>query len=616
MDTKFENVVNFVEAMYDNPIEYDDRVAKVMWSLEKDAEKHINWEEIMELYNETKSIPFAIAILRCPYVTSQNTDKIIESLDDEVKHFGFLSESISSDTFHNLVDFCSISKMLDLVCEYDREIFSNRSIDLFCTECTERYLTSVNFFPFEFLNKKCKTMEIIQDIVENKDGEYFDEDPPVKFYNTIINNKEIDEMVRDIAFYQGYDPNEIHSVTNRIAKELYASCVETMYDIAPETDKETKAQTTADNLLSKMTVSRQLPVGCQLDFIQRAIGAPDKKYRTLNTIIGSTEYSQILQEAIHIPSADAFKAIKTNDKIITNRVMEEMLKVRSVKELEPTYVSSVLRHTTMSSVAKKFISKHDPNVEIALLMSYHTPKKLCESILKVNNEREKPNKKLNILLKLRDIVFNNTEMPNSQRIMNDAVYYLIDRGQNSPSYEKLMSEITFNRKPYYLFDSEYNALKKGLKELETEFPEYTDEIYNLMDDIENTYKASYLLGQYPQIFRIEGGMTGEKWWSTVAYNDTFFNYIDFNAIYNLNDTEFYYFTEDVKNCNHIPTLSALLDEIKNGLDIVNETGNHNLDRVFKIIHKMSDLYNNLDEKLQKEHYRMMEEAEYDALPFK
>ena len=31
---------------------------------------------------------------------------------------------------------------------------------------------------------------------------------------------------------------------------------------------------------------------------------------------------------------------------------------------------------------------------------------------------------------------------------------------------------------------------------------------------------------------------------------------------------------------------------------------------------MSDLYNNLDEKLQKEHYRMMEEAEYDALPFK
>ena len=116
------------------------------------------------------------------------------------------------------------------------------------------------------------------------------------------------------------------------------------------------------------------------------------------------------------------QTIKTNDKIITNRVMEEMLKVRSVKELEPTYVSSVLRHTTMSSVAKKFISKHDPNVEIALLMSYHTPKKLCESILKVNNEREKPNKKLDILLKLRDIVFNNTEMPNSQRIMNANIY--------------------------------------------------------------------------------------------------------------------------------------------------------------------------------------------------
>ena len=610
-EDKYEDILYFVEMLCDNEeINFDEKIAKIILMLD-DKEKVnkldvTDWVKLTKTCEETIDVALMVAILKNPQAPDFCTEKIADMAHGSYNLLTFISDKVTPQIIQKVANKLGVESLGEFIGR-EGQFFSNKTIDYLCN-LPKNYLVSLNYLPFSLVNKECETYKKIQAMVENENERYFEGDAPVNFLSQIISNRNIDNGIRELAFSKGYDPDNLIDVTNEMAKELYASCVDTIFDINAETVEEKKAQESADGFITFLAQTKQLPISCQLDLVERLRNFPHIRLNCVNRILTQNLHtSQVIKEAVHIPSKDVFDIIKNNKTMITNNVLTEMLKIRPVDSLEDVFISSCLRHTIDTPIVKKFFNRKNTAIDMALLASYHTPFKQYDSLLKVNSKSAKPKPELEYLKEIREFIFNHYNMPMSQLIMNEILYSLITNSEDyfngiyhrpNTAQERLFQEIQKNRGWCRISNESKPELDKFFNEIKnnSKFIEFSDVTNEIVENMNEAYRKSFLPNKYPIMFSRKYGEYDDKWDVQPYIKDTVFRGMCMDEIINLSNEGMDKFIKDIKECNDEPTLSAILYRLKSELD---KKEYLNFDIVYKHIYKFADLYSTLNDEIDK-----------------
>lgn len=629
-DAKYDDIIYYVEMLCDNDnIDFDETIAEMLVILEDyEATKHtvpLFWQNLIEICENSKNIPLMLAIMKNPNAPAICTDEISTMHNGEFLPYTVVSEHITSNILANVMYKIGIDGMKEML-EYDGESFSCKAIDLLC-ELPFSPLNQMEFYPFAFINKNCNIYESLPDIIENENDKYFRGEVPANLLYYVARNNDLSDDIRNQAFDKGYTPEDLYDITMHMAKEIYKSCAETIFDFTPETKEDKEAQGQADTIINSMVVSNQLPMSCRLDFIKRLSSVPNQKlYSTESILMLDNNQSAIMEAALEIPSKTIFDTIKRNRALLTERTISEMLRTKYPEEIMDTFISSILRHTSQTSTIKKFLKKDTTVFEIALMSSYHTLPKTLDMLIKANQERTIKKVEIDYLRKVRDFIFSNFSMPEAQNLMNNVVYHMIVNSElyrvsnayqmpNTPA-KRLLEEVSNSKEWCRIPDDKIEGLRALFNDLKTEFPKYKEATMNIVSDIEVAYKKSQLPNKYPYIFSkpLYEQKANTNWWKVSYFDGTVFSHINFDAMKKWKKEDMQEFIKEVKQCNDLATLTALLNVIKNN---ISNRELLTLDEVHKNIYKFADLYNAISEQITKTRQREEDidsDLEY-ALPF-
>lgn len=629
-DAKYDDIIYYVEMLCNNDnIDFDETIAEMLVILEDyEATKHtvpLFWQNLIEICENSKNIPLMLAIMKNPNAPTICTDEISTMHDGEFLPYTVVSENITSNILANIMYKIGIDGMKGML-EYDGESFSRKSIDLLC-KLPQASLEEMEYYPFAFVNKNCDTYDLLSDMIENENDKYFKGEVPTDFLYYIARNSDLDDDIRNQAFDKWYTPEDLYNITMHMAKEIYKSCAETIFDFVPETKEDKEAQGQADTIINSMVVSNQLPMSCRLDFMKRLASVPNQKlYSTESILMSDNNQSVIMETALEIPSKTIFDTVERNRPLLTESTISEMLRKKYPEEIMGSFISSTLRHTSQPSTVKKFLKKDTTIVEIALMSSYHTLPKVLDMLIKANQERTIKKVEVDYLRKVRDFIFENFLMPEAQNLMNNVVYHMITNSElykvsnayqmPNTSAKRLLDEVSNSKEWCRIPDDKIDGLRALFNDLKAEYPKYKEATTNIVSDIEIAYKKSQLPNKYPYIFSkpLYEQKASTSWWKVSYFDGTVFPHINFNAMKKWKKEDMQGFIEEVKQCNDLATLTALLNVIKNN---ISNRELLTLDEVHKNIYKFADLYNAISEQITKTRQREEDidsDLEY-ALPF-
>lgn len=602
---RYHNFIRFLDEEYNivNIFEFDEKIALEIMQLKNPAitarYSLDKWNELCNLCIETQSMALLKALFCCENLPSPLFVELDNKLEiEEFESLPLISEYVPKKVVGELCDYYELA--LEHILENEGEFYSNKALESMCEILTEEEMKNAKYLPYQFLKENSSLFKEIPYMIINENEKYFDEIPE-EFLTAIANNIHLPDEVRDMAFDKGYKPYNLTCFTDHMKENIYCAYAETIFDIEDsEIDKDTK-----DNILYRLgrfISSKNTPVGCKLDFINRFADNPLPDNKILKSILKSTDSPIVLKTALQKFSNEDVKfAVMENTKNITNEVFNELMKSYSPQQLQLVFLNTIPYNLINYDTQTEFLKLNDPYLNRAMIITNQMD---MENLVLYHTQNSPEYDELKFLSDLKSTV-DFLPLNLSKKILAYAATELLEKDYETKKHMSIVRE-EFSKTLKSCQPSKWLAMTKGdsaylkseLNDMREKDPKFNDIIDKLIDKLDNTRNKSYLINKYNNIFITKiNDTTSEKYpffLFTPRDADICCEFINMDAVYKLSDMEMYKFIDDVTKYGHIElwkNLKIVMAEYIN--DIYTEQ-----DTMFLKVYKFADLYNAIEEKIQ------------------
>lgn len=597
---KFDAIIKEINDIIEDGFieQFDKRILNTILELEdKDKTSKYDfdmWKKQYELYAETQSTPLAVSLIKAKGIPPLFLKRIMNNFAEDKKFFVFLSEDITMDIIEDLFDSYSISEMKEIITGYG-SIMSQKSIELLCN-LNNDILKEFDFSPYEFVKNNSPVIDLIEPLIDDEDGLFFDGEIPEAFSHIVADNPEIPHYIRNKAFDTGYDASHLHSFTLHMLEEVYKSCCDTLFNVTPTTAEDISAKESADLRLCYFMLTDQFPENYQYDFINRMKDFPNNTNSMFYRIVTDTKYPSILKEAVKIPRKDIFLHIAQNVSTINCDVVKTALDYTSSRVINRLFVTAIFN----DSVDKNLYNIFKPHNEIsyyrALLASSHTPDIIAECVIK-DTKKSKYANELNYLYTLRNGLKDNINDESYKKIINTATMLFI---KNDDAYKytdvyvnpmtscsRLYSELTRDvfGQWFVLNKKEIELFKNTLSELSDKYPEFKNSVTNILyKNLNKLEKNQKIVIKYPELFKVS---PNEK--KAHRLLDVPFTHFLINNFKEMEEDKKREFLKDIEKCKNMNIIDILRGDIEDEINLYAIEG----DKLYKNVYYYADLFNSL-----------------------
>lgn len=558
-------------------------------------------DKLLKIINAAKFNPFLRNAIREHYHYQMSEfllDKLIEITPATEIKFMLCRNDLTSQQINDIIlkyETYMASSLEDYINEFPDKI-SNTVLNHIFTKRT-RDFKRWNYSPYKITNNKKEIDMALKSAKASVDNE--------KLNLALINNPNINDKEREEIFFLGCDYKKVENPTPNMAKEIYMSAVQTIFDCDYTEEHFKEIEQAKEQIQKHMSI---LPTECLYDLIRRCeYDISDKNeynakaYNLIMELVNTTNDGKILREILNgnIYFFDAKLMINNKEKIDEKTYVELTKNLLSIPEkmsyfLRTAFTCSITNEKILNEFFKTPLP--DKNMLMALLVSPYSSLKLCDKVETASAiYGEKFYNKIRTLQLLREKLNENGEyeMPYIYSIMAKITLNLLEDDANPASrtilaiatteygglynqktvdfIKNTLNKITHTEGANNAVKKEINAfLKQFEKELETDRPFLAND----------THSAKF------PIFTIENGNKIKLSNQAVEQSN--------GDIYN----------EMIKNLNNLskPTLEKMKFIITR--DIFEKFNNKITDVQYRI-YKIADFYNAIDERIkniEKENY--------------
>lgn len=497
--------------------------------------------------------------------------------------------------------------------------YDKRVIDYLCRDIENRGTSLARYLdyaPFYHLEPNSKTIEFVNEILENKDDKYFDGEVPYSFAKAIVCNDKMPNSIRDKAFSIGYDPYNLNNTTSLMDDELYKMYADTVFDV-DETSSVSLAY--ADTVVRVLSIKMQLgklKESHQIDFIDRFIAnGNESAYKVATKILENTNIPDIALKMLEFDKSQSVVPIqvKKNPKVINAEVMEKLLLMKPCASLQKTLIDALFYHPMNDYIMKNFEKYHDVDINRAIILSDYTSKEEKNSVLKYYElskklTHKKIYKELKFLFDLQNTLSDNTSRFITRDLVNNVALYFINDGEKTTRTHHLIDRIKQldSVEMICLNAYEFNKTTIALRNLKERYGDYPEIFKMLKYKLERLYQSSDLMLRY-DVFERDN-------FCTDVIKGLPFNELNSKELYNLTESEIDNFIKYIQDFKDVDVANLIKEGI---LDLTCNFTHRTQDVSIKSIYRFSELYNICDDIIEKskeknkEEYIKSEKEEYE-----
>ena len=603
---KYQKLIDFVEERYNlgNTDEFSEEFVQELLNL-KDPDITINyddtdWKRLLNLYEETESFGLIKCLYQCKHLPEEYFIQLFEmQAEEEFDDLCLLSEYVPEQAVKTVMRIREDD--LDLMIMDNASAYSTNAMDMLCDLIDSETMKKMKYIPYSFLKKDTNYIRILPEMIKNTGDVYFYGNTPPDFLTAIINNHNMPDKIRNLAFDEEYSVDNIEKPTQHMVKEIYPSLADAVFEIENDTPETGIIIHEAHRKIKDYIKGNILPESCQLDYLHRFSEKSFSNFFVMNEILRSTKSPTVFRTAY--TTKPSFKEeILKRPEMIDNFLWIELLKTESADFLKLPFLNSVFENDLSYGVQMEFLKLEDPYIYRAMVT---TDKSDISHFVLMNINNDTPlHKEIKFLIDLKEVVsFLPSEI--GRKIMASATQKFLNLDiQQNHLYNTTRAELSEKLDEFKPFEwpsicqVDYEFLRDEFKRQSNEFSEFEYVNNFLKNKLEETYVRSQLIEKYPHIFFTKIDDVIKKEHPSYIYaanqNDINCKFIDIDAICNLSENDMREFIEDIKQTDN----QDLLKEFKSVIESHCSCLYSEQDNMFIRIYKLADLYDLVDNKLK------------------
>lgn len=576
---------------------------------------HKEWIELAEECEKKNIFELKLAALKARGIPQAYQERIMKSMFGIEKAYILASQDITGHTIEELSNIIGKSTMQNFILNIP-EALSQESLYLLCYKISD-IKDEVWHSAYAKITKENPAYDFLEEILENQDGTYDSQIDDEEFLFAIATNANLSNEIRNKAFDIAACDEAVANPTPYIAKIKYEQIASTMFDIdkmnIPASDKMT-LQAQANEKLKSMIFAKELPVVCQLDYIERyKVDKYNGRKYIIEFLTKHTESPRVLSSILEM-DFNFKKNVSDNRTAIDSDVMDTYLRFAHKDFLTRVYIRHLFQNPTRCDLAKTMLSAEKSGLatRIAFLTSnkqkeitnYH-----FEDIKQDVKGKEK--ELLHFLDRLKNLM---KSYDGSEKILCKVAYNLYSQTNEykhrdpMSAASQLITEFNtvINKKECHpMKKSTYMNIKICLFEIEQEFKEqeYQDEIQKIKKEIKEIYNNSKIVIDFPALFRpneVKNQMINEDMdllSKCPIPNNIPFSHLNLNALLGMSQERIKEFKIKLDEINNLEIKKIICSGIEEALKKI---PTHDAEKRFILIHKFTDIYNELIEDIEKE----------------
>lgn len=608
LEDKYEKIINYLYSEYNltNVLHFNEDVVNEIVKLKTkrfyENFTDYDWKRIIDLYEHTQSAPLLRAICCCPALPENYFLKLFNAWNWTWDTFPLISDKVPDEIIEKLLTTLSPVTLIDY---FNRcgENLSAVALEKLCEKLDKKDMWQIDYLPYQYVCSYGKIAIQIIDMINNPEKYFSKADPPELFLTAVINNKRLDDDIRNLAFDKGFVPEKVTNYTEYIIKEMYFLYANTIFDITDNRTEHSDTIKIAENKLQELIISNKLPESLQIDLVNRFIHKNKyiKENNLLLTLISHTHFPELLKYVIQKSSdVNLHSAVMENVKYLTNEVFDELLKKYDAKELQIIFLNTIAHNEINTKTQIDFLNINNRYVNMGMMLSNKID---VDGLIIRNAEYTEDSNMLEFIHSLKTSV--NFLPYNSDKILAFAGMKLLEKDyEKKPvvlptrtALKKLL-ESQYPSKWLAINKADYNYLKEEFDWLKTKFPDFAYIVGALKEKLEDVYKKSEIINKYKNnIFFTDINEEIKEKHPSYSYTDADSyigcEFIDMDALFRLSSKDMNAFIKDVKEMGDI----ELWLDLKSSISKYIKDTRHS-DIMFLKIHRLVNLFNAVNEKVE------------------